>query len=190
MIMCFLFAIPGSYHILLGTPHILPFSLDSNESFALGVSFETYNASTSFNSVVQGCVTGFTTLVLNLICLIILKKKVNSKLKKISQAQITLFIITLWDFIFEIIWVTHQTWIHIFVIHEDVYNPVFDTLYLAVPWLYDFGVLTRPYIIFILCKQVRTTLIKSSKNSLFFMKNSIVDSARIHVILRRNKVVS
>ena len=120
---------------------------------------------------------------MTLILPIILRKKLTSKTKRISKAQISLFLIALWDFFFELCWTFHQTWVYTFVLRGDYYNPIFDVLFLAIPWLYDFVTLTRPYVILIFCKPVRTSLFKVLDTSrIIIFQSSAVQSATINPI--------
>ena len=190
LIICFLLGIPGSYHLLLGESHITPFSLNSNDSFIFDVSFTLYEVNSSFNSAVQSCVTGSIALVLNITSLILLKRKISSVARNISSTQRNLFFVALWDFIFQLIWSIHQIWIYTFILSGDLYNPVFDTLYLVIPWFHDFEILTRPNIMFIFCKQIRTVFFAPTESSFAVIKNSAAETTASYVSPTHNSVIS
>ncbi|KAE9554979.1 hypothetical protein FO519_001797 [Halicephalobus sp. NKZ332] len=190
LVLCFLLGIPGSYHVLFGSPLILPFNSDSNDSFVLTISFTLYQVDSSFNGAVQACVTGLASLILNLTSLYLLRKKMMAKTKKVSRTQTSLFFIALWDFFFEMIWGIHQAWVYTFVLRNDLYNPIFDTLYLVVPWLGDFVTLSRPYIILALCKQARTIFFNTSATTrIIIVQSSTIQSTGIKTVSGTHSVV-
>ena len=50
-----------------------------------------------------------------------------------------------------------------FVIRKDLYNPLFDQIYLLMPWIFDLVHLSRPILLILMCKQMQVAFIFAIK---------------------------
>ena len=82
------------------------------------------------------------------------KQNSNSSIRK-QKIENALFLVSIFDFIVELIYVIHQGVMYKLILEGRLIDPLFDTLYLQLPWIHDLKSFTRPFLLVIICRNVR-----------------------------------
>ena len=87
----------------------------------------------------------------------VLKQTPNSGIRK-EKVEIALLIISISDFLVELIYIIHQGIMFKLMSENRLLDPLFDTLYLQLPWISDLKSYTRPFLLVIVCRNVKMSL--------------------------------
>ncbi|KAE9554980.1 hypothetical protein FO519_001798 [Halicephalobus sp. NKZ332] len=151
-----------SWFYIISEIIVIPFSPKQTGNYALIYGFDLFPVNSALNMVIYSTIVGGTSLIINLTSLFILMKQNSARAvtqkdtkQYFRKSEIGLCIVSLGDFSFELLMVIFQEIMNVLMLEAKYNDPLFDTIYLQMPWMTDLAILSRPFLLLFMSKQVR-----------------------------------